>query len=232
MNPSNRNMDLIAPDKVHPSLIAAGLNLAKQPIRRYRNPYIQGKQDVISQDMYDTLTVAASGTFASTNFFFQQSVGGTKTFAETNMTQNGSLPNPNRLFLESIACVVNNNVIPTDLINVLMNCTGELKIGNKVYWFGPLIKLPAQFGVNVPSVAQVGTAAAGSSIAVYAQNGVADTRNAFVLDNPFFIEQGDPILFTVVPQHTVTLAANNAQIPGTGITIQICLIGQLYRGVQ
>lgn len=220
--------------KVHPALIAAGLNLSKRPRHFFRNPLIAGKQDVISQDVYDTFTTAAGGT-VTTQLMFQVPLGGSKTLAETNMTQNGTLPNPQRLFLESIACIIRNDAIPSDAISFLYNCTGELKVGQKVYWTGPLVKLPAQFGVNVPSVAALGadgSKPAANLISVVSQNGIPDARNAFVLDNPFFIEQGEPILFTVVPQHTVTLAADNASIPGTGITCQICLLGQLYRAVQ
>src|SRR5579885_2996367 len=66
-------------------------------IRRSSNPVIEGKADVITQPIYDSFSIAAN-TAVTKQTLFQVPIGqAAKTIANTNMTQAGILPNPQKL---------------------------------------------------------------------------------------------------------------------------------------
>ena len=221
---------------VDPAIIARAVKIERSRRPALRNPQVAGMQDIISQDIYDTAVFAQGATLPTVTPMFSTPQSGTKANTLTNMTQASQLQAPWRLWLEAIAIIFKNDVIPEDAINVGYNVLGQLVIGTKEMWSGVLAKIGAGCGVTVPAAAltsgQTAAAAAASRIIYTTSNGVPVASNLFVLDRPFMIESQEQIRFNLLPNGTVTLQANTAVFYGTGITIQVCLHGQLYRQVQ
>lgn len=205
---------------------------AADGVRRMQNPTVGGMLETIDQPVYDSFSVAANTAFPKT-VLFQTPIGQSgKTLAQTNMIQAGQLVNPQKLIVRAIRVWVANNVTPTDLNNFLQNVSFTLTVGKK-----PMLEcipafLPAACGAVVNSIAQVGTAPAGSAVSYSTGNGIADTRAAFTLNNPFAIETGESFNVTLNPETGFNTQANTTNPPGVGMTVYVVLDGDLYRGVQ
>src|ERR1039458_558940 len=98
---------------------------------RMSNPQLAGYEDKISQPKYDSFALAASAAFPQTVMFQVPKGAGGKTLAQTNMTAQGQLQAPERLWLCGIYLVISNNTVATDMINILANVSFTLNVGNK-----------------------------------------------------------------------------------------------------
>src|SRR5690348_10433582 len=116
---------------------------------RFSNPTVAGVEDVVNQPIYDSLTAAQGAAFPLTSTFFTSGLTGGKTLAQTNMTLNGVLPAPQRLFVMGYRIYVGNDAAPADLIAWLRNTSNTLTIGKKPYFEGPSFLLSAGCGAVV-----------------------------------------------------------------------------------
>jgi hypothetical protein len=201
---------------------------------RMSNPQLAGYEDKISQPKYDSFALAASAAFPQTVMFQVPKGAGGKTLAQTNMTAQGQLQAPERLWLCGIYFVIANNTVPTDVINIQANVSFTLNVGNKYYLQVPAGFLTAGRGLVMNAIQDIGqVAAAGGVVTAYAtSNGIQDPRAIFALDNPFMIESGEGFNVTLVPETPFNMTANTTNPPGVGTAIMVYLDGTLYRGVQ
>jgi hypothetical protein len=201
-------------------------------IRRSSNPVIEGKADVITQPIYDSFSIAAA-TAVTKQTLFQTPIGqSSKTLANTNMSQAGILPNPQKLTVYAIRLYFSNLTTPTDLVNFLLNCSFDWKIGTKSYLTCPCLFLTAGFGGIATSIAEIGTVAAGDVAAFTTSNGHADQRSIFELSRPITIEQGESFQVVINPETGFSTQAATTRPAGTGTTVYVVLDGELERGVQ
>jgi len=196
-----------------------------------QNPNIGGIVDVITNPLYDQLTVGQGALFPASTVLFQTQLGqGGKTLAQTDMTAAGQLPNPQRFTIHSICVLIANNTIPGDMYNLTQNVTLSLNVQTKPFAYGPLITFPAARGWQTFGAAS-GDAAALTLI--YAtSNGSVDPRAAYLLDAPITIEQGEQFSVTLANQSGFSLSANSTVPPGVGTVITVFLDGNLERGVN
>lgn len=207
-------------------------NCAPQYHPRFSNPTVAGVEDVVNQPVYDTLTAAQGAAFPLTSTFFTSGLTGGKTLAQTNMTLNGVLPAPQRLFVEGYRIYVGNDAAPADLIAWMRNTSNTFTIGKKPYFEGPSFLLSAGAGALISAVGQVGTAPAGSAPILATSNGALDQRSIFSLTQPYMIEQGEAFQVTHRAETAFNLSAAGSNPSGTGLYIVFILDGELYRGVQ
>ena len=199
---------------------------------RHQNPNIGGIVDVISNPLYDQLTVGQGALFPTTVLFQTQLGQGGKTLAQTDMTAAGQLPNPQRFTIHSICAWIANNTIPGDMFNLTQNVTYSLNVQTKPFAYGPLGLIPAARGYFLTAAAQLGTAAGTLGNVYSVSNGSVDPRAAYLLDAPITIEQGEQFSVTLTNQSGFSMAANTTNPPGLGTVITIVLDGNLERGVN
>ncbi len=203
-----------------------GVNMAM----RRQNPNIGGIVDVITNPLYDQMTVGQGAVFPTTVLFQTQLGQGGKTLSQTDMTAAGQLPNPQRFTIHSICAVIANNTVPSDMYNLTQNVTLSLNVQTKPFAYGPLITFPAARGYQTFGAA-LGTTANLTEI-FSTSNGSVDPRAAYLLDAPITIEQGEQFSVTLTNQSGFSLGANTLYPPGVGTVITIFLDGNLERGVN
>jgi len=198
------------------------------------NPNLGGVTEVITQYFYDQVSFAQGAAFARTILFQTPKGQGGKTLAQTNMTQAGILPNPQRFTIQSIQVLIANNTIVADLVNLLTNVSFELDVNTKPYSQGPLAFYPAGCGFRMDSIAQVGQPpAAGGFIDAYStSNGIQDPRAVHLLDAPITIEQGEQFQVILNPETAFNFTANTTNPAGVGTTITVIFAGNLERGAS
>jgi hypothetical protein len=195
---------------------------------RRQNPVVPGMEDVIDQPVYDSFSLAANTAFPKT-VLFQTPIGTSgKTLAQTFMTQNGILQNPQRLIVTAIGVVIANNTTPTDVVNIQNNVSFTFTVGKKPMLEVPVLALPAGRGMVLNSVAT--TVAATSLFST--SNGAQDYRGMYTLAHPIEIASGEGFSVTLNPETPFSTQAAGATPPGVGTTIYVFLDGYLYRGVQ
>jgi len=209
-------------------------SLGIRPHAHRQNPMAPGVVDVVTQSLYDQVTFAQGASFTKTLLFQQPKGQGGKTLANTNMTQPGQLPNPQRFTVMAICVYILNNTIPADFANLLNNVSLEFDVNTKWYVQGPLAMFPAGRGFKLDAAAQVGQApSSGGAVDLYsAGNGVPDYRSVYVLDAPVTIEQGEQFQVILNPETAFSLTANTTNPPGVGTVITVYLDGNLERGVS
>ena len=209
-------------------------NMGFRHVPRRQNPTLGGVIEVITQPLYDQVSFAQGAAFAKTILFQTPKGQGGKTLAQTNMTQAGILPNPQRFTIYAICVLISNNTIPADMFNLVTNVSFELDINTKPYFQGPLVTLPAGRGFRLDSIANVGqaVAACGFIDAYSTTNGVPDPRAVYTLDAPITIEQGEQFQVVLNPETAFNLTANSTNPAGVGTTITIFLDGNLERGAS
>jgi|GEM_PF-1203902 len=200
-------------------------------LRRAHNPNIGGVVQSLSYSLYDQVSFAQSAAFTRT-ILFQSPLGQAgKTLAQTNLSQAGSLPTPQRFTIYKICAHISNNTIPADLQNLLQNVSFQLAIGSKVYQQGPLSMFPAGRGWKVDAAANVGVPPAGSAPVFSTSNGPLSS-DAGLLDIPITIEETEQFSVSLNPETAFNLTANSTNPPGVGTVITVYLDGNLERGVS
>lgn len=184
--------------------------------------YDPNKMDVQHEPLYDTITKAASGTInpASDQFFLNVGPISGKTLAQTNLVQPGQLPSPEAFAIMAIRFRWQENILITDLLNLINSLDLSLVLGQKSYnrallWF-------YNVGGGISAVTTNTTSA-------FYSNGALGRIHAHVLDIPIVIE--NVMQFKAVFEGTtVTLTAGGSG--GTGAILQLLLDGYHARGVQ
>ena len=200
-------------------------------VPRHHNPNVGGLVEVITQPYYDSVSFAQGAAFAKT-ILFQSTIGQAgKTLCQTNMTQAGQLPNPQRLTIHAICVHIANNTIVTDMVNLVQNVSVQLFVNTKPYFQGPLLTLPAGRGYQQVSGALSTADLAGSSI-YSTSNGSVDPRGSYILAAPITIEQGEQFQVVLNPETAFNMASNAVHPVGVGTTITVFLDGDLERGVS
>jgi hypothetical protein len=195
---------------------------------------VSGTVEALGWSLYDSATYALAGT-TSQYTFFQVPVGqSSKTLADTNMTNAGQLPSPQKFLLESIeirmypaGAVSTTAAAAAALPNVNdINILGKagwlgLTIMSKTYLAeGPLDRFPPRQGLAV-GAAVAGTYAAGTFMAVdYART----VGQPHILKSPLLIEYSQNFAVTLNFPSTTATTAN--------VKLFIHLNGTLYRPAQ
>lgn len=184
--------------------------------------YDANKMDVQHEPIYDTITKAAAATIVQTTDQFFTNVGpqSGKTYAQTNLTTPGQLQSPEAFSIMAIRFRWQENILDTDLFNILSSFALSFWMGQKSYNRAPIWCYNAGGGITAFSTVTSKS---------YLSNGVAGRRDMHVLDIPLVIENTQRF-FAVLEGNTVTLTA--AASGGTGALLQLVLDGYHARGVQ
>lgn len=97
--------------------------------------YISDQLDVQDTPVYDTITYAAGGTVNTVNsqFFTNVEAGSGKTYAQTNMTQNGKLDAPEAFACFGVRVGWSEDILRADLTTLLNSWAYEFWLGKKEY---------------------------------------------------------------------------------------------------
>jgi hypothetical protein len=97
--------------------------------------YISNQLDVEDTPVYDTITFAASGTVNTPNsqFFTNVESNSGKTYAQTNMTQNGKLDAPEAFSVFGVRLGWSEDILRSDLQTLLNSWAYEFWLGKKDY---------------------------------------------------------------------------------------------------
>lgn len=180
--------------------------------------------NVIDQPLYDSFRMPAAAT--STVSFFQIPKGqpgtafaaaGNKTLADTNLTNAGLLPSPQRFLIQAIAFVTGISVTLADMRLLLNGAVFELTIGTK-----PFLQCPLNFIPGGAGVLNSGSAAAATEVL---NHGFPAPQAIKVLTEPIPIDKMENFGATVSwPVAAITLAV--------ATPVQLFLHGTLYRSIQ
>ena len=109
------------------------------------NPTLPGMTEAIDAPFYDMVVVTSSTT--SLDFFQVPKSGSTKTINETNMTQAGVLPSPQKLTIKRIGCAILSAVF-ADFQLLAWQTTFTFTANSKNYTQGPLFYYGAGMGIS------------------------------------------------------------------------------------
>lgn len=184
--------------------------------------YVSDRMDVQHTPLYDTVTIAASGTLSTLTSAFFTNVGpaSNKTLALTNMTQSQRLPAPQAFSIFSIQLRWSENILDTDLYQILNGFALNLVLGQKSYQLGPLWYFAAGGGPFVSTT---------DTTKNYIGNGLPSRQSIRTLAIPIVIE--NQMTFYAQLEGT-SITATAAASGGTGIILQLLLDGLYARGVQ
>lgn len=118
--------------------VAVGAITAQQQfiINSFRGQiYISSQLDVQDTPIYDTLTYAAGATINTPNsqLFTNVEAGSGKTYAQTNMTQNGKLDAPEAFSVFGVRLGWSEDALRSDLQSFLNSWAYEFWLGKKEY---------------------------------------------------------------------------------------------------
>jgi hypothetical protein len=190
--------------------------------------YVANRMDVQHTPIYDTVTLAAGSAVSSLTTAFFTNVGpqSGKTLAQTNMTQSQRLPAPEAFSIFGFRLRWSENILITDLINILNGFALDFYLGQKMYQRAPLWYFGAGGGIAGFNYAAQTPAAAGSNIFT---NGWPARESMHKLAIPIVIENQMTFFAQFVgTTQNLTAAAGG----GTGLTVQLLLDGFYARGVQ
>lgn len=182
--------------------------------------YDLNNMDVQHMQLYDTITIAASGTVSNqtVSFFSNVGVGSGKTIALCNINTPRQLQTPQAFSIMSFRLRWAENILLADLYTVLSNFNFEFYIGQKVYQQAPIWIFAAGGGIYCFD-----------SAATVASNGVPDRQGMNRINIPLVIDNTAQF-FGQLNGNPQTLTASGGG--GTGATFQLALDGFLARGIQ
>jgi hypothetical protein len=202
---------------------------ASGPARR-KNPSVPGVGFENTDHLYDSFSVAQAAAFPALTPMFQVPVSGAKTLAQTNMRAAGMLANGEVFRLKRIRIVVASNTYPTDLVNILQNCSAKLKIGGREYVAGPVLAFPGGAGGFVTAASNNTAGLALNNVLAGVCNGVPDIRAAFGFKDEIPVENNESIQVDVTAETAFNMIATAAG--GLGTTIYVFLDGVRVRKVS
>lgn len=112
--------------------------------------YISNQLDVQDTPVYDTITYAASGTINTTNsqFFTNVESNSGKTYAQTNMTQNGKLDAPEAFSVFGVRLGWSEDILRSDLTTLLNSWAFEFWLGKKDYQRANIRHFSSGWGIS------------------------------------------------------------------------------------
>lgn len=184
--------------------------------------YVPNLMDIQHSPIYDTITIAASGTVSNltTAFFTNVGPASLKTLGQTNMTQQQKLMAPQAFSIFAIRLRWKETILRLDLDNLLDAFCLEFSKGEKVYNRAPLWYYSSGGGI------------AGHTTRTdesFYLNGVAHRESMHKLAIPLVIENQETFVATYQGTPLVLTAAAAG---GVGLTT-VCLLDGFYaKGVQ
>jgi len=111
--------------------------------------YISDQLDVQDTPIYDTITYAAGGTINTINsrFFTNVEDGSGKSYAQTNMTQNGKLDAPEAFAVFGVRLGFSEDILRSDLTTLLNSWAYEFWLGKKEYQRGNIRHFSSGWGI-------------------------------------------------------------------------------------
>jgi hypothetical protein len=190
--------------------------------------YVANRMDVQHTPIYDTITIAAGSPVSNLTTAFFTNVGpqSGKTLALTNMTQAQRLPAPEAFSIFGFRLRWSENILITDLLNILNGFALEFYLGQKVYQRAPLWYFGAGGGIDGFNYAAYTGTTVGSNILT---NGAPIRESMHKLAIPIVIEN-QMTFFAQFVGTTQNLATTTNG--STGLTVQLLLDGFYARGVQ
>jgi hypothetical protein len=112
--------------------------------------YISNQLDVQDTPVYDTITYAAGGTINTPNsqWFTNVESNSGKTYAQTNMTQNGKLDAPEAFAVFGVRVGFSEGVLRADLQSLLDSWAYEFWLGKKEYQRANIRHFSAGWGIS------------------------------------------------------------------------------------
>lgn len=181
-------------------------------------PFIPGVGDVLTQPLYDEITILAAGTSQAVFFSTPQGQGG-KTLLNTNMQLAGQLQAGYNMKVFSLAVSFRTAALLANIKVILDTGVAQFNIGSKWWWQSPLRFLPG--GVGILGFSDLGAA---TPLNAAWSHGVPDPRAMYTLRQPVEITQTESFNVTVGWAAAVT--------PSADTPMTIALHGELTRTVQ
>jgi hypothetical protein len=180
--------------------------------------FVPGKLDIQDQPIYDTVTLAVGGIVNANNVSFFTSVRSStgKTLADTNLTRDSELPDPEMFACKALSLHFDENISATDLQNIMKSFALQLIVGTKPLLTLPLWRIGAAGGIHAVTTATNQT---------FLQNGVPTRENLHTLALPIVIPPGVNFSANFVGG-SYTLAGAN------GMRATLALGGLYAKGVQ
>jgi hypothetical protein len=201
----------------------AGIDTATTVAQAFNGQsYIYNQLDVQHTPIYDTVTIAAGAQLTQLTSAFFTNVGpqSGKNYSQTNMGQSQKLPAPEAFSIFSLRFRWSENILLTDLINIINGFALEFYIGQKPFQRAPLWHFNVGggiFGISDVSATSVLT------------NGQPSRNAMHMLAIPIVLEN-QATFYAQLVGNPYTLTASGSG--GTGCTLQLMLDGLYARGVQ
>lgn len=182
--------------------------------------YDLNNMDVQHMQVYDSITIAASGSVSNqtVNFFSNVGTSSGKSIAQCNIRTPNQLQTPQAFSIMSFRLRWAENILLADLYTVLSNFNFEFYIGQKFYQQAPLWIFAAGGGVYCYNAA-----------ATVASNGVPDRAGMNRINIPIVIDNTAQF-YGQLNGNPQTLTASGSG--GAGATFQLVLDGFWARGIQ
>jgi hypothetical protein len=182
--------------------------------------YISNQLDVQDTPVYDTITYAASGTINTPNsqWFTNVESNSGKTYAQTNMTQNGKLDAPEAFSVFGVRVGWSEDILRSDLQTLLNSWAFEFWLGKKDYQRANIRHFSSGWGIS--------GATTNTSESFYT-NGWASRSSMNMLAVKLVIANQMSFF--------AQLTGNSAQVlsaSGNGLILICELVGLYARGVQ
>lgn len=186
--------------------------------------YDETQTDVQQTPVYDTVTIAASGTLSTQTSQWFVNVGGSssKNYSKTNMGTPKRLAAPETFSVQSIRLKFSELITLADFVAIQNGFAFEFWIGQKVYQRCPIWMLAAGGGIVGTGTS---TTVAATTITAWT-NGVPASNATLTLNLPLVL--GNQVdFYAQLAGDTQTLSAG-----GTGAIMQCVLEGYYSRGIQ
>lgn len=182
--------------------------------------YISNQLDVQDTPVYDTITYAAGGTINTPNssFFTNVESNSGKTYAQTNMTQNGKLDAPEAFSVFGVRLGFSEDILRADLTTLLNSWAYEFWLGKKDYQRANIRHFSSGWGISGYTT---------RSAESFYTNGVAGRQSMNMLAVKLVIANQMSFYGQLTGAASQTLSAN-----GNGLILINELVGLYARGVQ
>lgn len=182
--------------------------------------YISNQLDVQDTPVYDTITYAAGGTINTPNsqFFTNVESNSGKTYAQTNMTQNGKLDAPEAFSVFGVRLGWSEDILRADLTTLLNSWAYEFWLGKKDYQRANIRHFSSGWGISGYTT---------RSAESFYTNGVPGRQSMNMLAVKLVIANQMSFFGQLTGAASQTLNAN-----GNGLIMINELVGLYARGVQ
>lgn len=182
--------------------------------------YISNQLDVQDTPVYDTITYAAGGTINTPNsqFFTNVESNSGKTYAQTNMTQNGKLDAPEAFSVFGVRLGWSEDILRADLTTLLNSWAYEFWLGKKDYQRANIRHFSSGWGISGYTT---------RSAESFYTNGVPGRQSMNMLAVKLVIANQMSFFGQLTGAASQTLSAN-----GNGLIMINELVGLYARGVQ